>query len=182
MSSIWCDGSTPGSVRVIDGDAALFDGLQVCLIGGHTQGLQVVRIRTQRGWVVLASDAVHYYENFDERNPFPAILDLGQMLDGYDRLADLAETTDHIIPGHDPLVFERYRDGVSPDGLVALHQFTPLREHAWTSVFPKSSTSFAARSSRSPVSALLLARSPAPTPPTTPGTSPRRWRRWDCSA
>ncbi|HKH51481.1 MAG TPA: N-acyl homoserine lactonase family protein [Mycobacterium sp.] len=110
-----------GSVRVIDGDAALFDGLQVCLIGGHTQGLQVVRIRTQRGWVVLASDAVHYYENFDERNPFPAILDLGQMLDGYDRLADLSETTDHIIPGHDPLVFERYRDGVSPDGLAALH-------------------------------------------------------------
>jgi glyoxylase-like metal-dependent hydrolase (beta-lactamase superfamily II) len=110
-----------GSVRLIDGDAELADGLQVRLIGGHTKGLQVVRIHTQRGWIVLASDAVHYYENFDERNPFPAILDLGQMLDGYDRLVDMAETTDHIIPGHDPLVFERYRDRQSPDGLVALH-------------------------------------------------------------
>ena len=109
-----------GPVRVIDGDATLFDGFEVYLIGGHTQGLQVVRIRTRRGWVVLASDAVHYYANFHERNPFPAILDLGQMLDGYDRLVDLAESVDHIIPGHDPLVFERYRDRASPDGLVAL--------------------------------------------------------------
>ena len=46
-----------GTVRVLDGDATLADGLQVCLIGGHTEGLQAVRIRTARGWVVFASDA-----------------------------------------------------------------------------------------------------------------------------
>jgi glyoxylase-like metal-dependent hydrolase (beta-lactamase superfamily II) len=112
-----------GTVRVLDGDATLADGLQVCLLGGHTQGLQAVRIRTGRGWVVLASDALHYYENLQERNPFPAILDLGQMLDGYDRIVDLADTVDHIIPGHDPLVFERYRGNASPlaECIVALH-------------------------------------------------------------
>jgi glyoxylase-like metal-dependent hydrolase (beta-lactamase superfamily II) len=113
-----------GTVRVLDGDATLADGLQVCLIGGHTQGLQAVRIRTRRGWIVLASDAMHYYENFHERNPFPAILDLGRMLDGYGRLVDLADTVEHIIPGHDPLVFQRYRDSESPrpDGVVGLHR------------------------------------------------------------
>jgi hypothetical protein len=32
---------------------------------GHSLGLQVVRVRTRRGFVLLASDAMHYYENID---------------------------------------------------------------------------------------------------------------------
>jgi glyoxylase-like metal-dependent hydrolase (beta-lactamase superfamily II) len=113
-----------GGVRVVEGDLELAPGLQLCLIGGHTKGLQVVRVHTARGWVVLASDALHYYANFHERNPFPAILDLGRMLDGYDRIGRLAASLDHIVPGHDPAVFDRYadsRDGL-PDGTVALHR------------------------------------------------------------
>jgi hypothetical protein len=30
------------------------------------------------------------------------------MVDGYARLRDLAASADHIIPGHDPLVMQRY--------------------------------------------------------------------------
>src|SRR5690606_34760110 len=40
-----------------DGDAELFPGISLHLVGGHTMGLQVVRVSTRRGWVVLASDA-----------------------------------------------------------------------------------------------------------------------------
>ncbi|MFI5427145.1 N-acyl homoserine lactonase family protein [Aeromicrobium sp. UC242_57] len=111
-----------GQVRVVDGDLELAPGLHVHLIGGHTQGLQVVRVHTARGWVVLASDALHYYDNFAERNPFPAIFDLERMLEGYDRLAILADSLDHIIPGHDPHVFQRYAGTQSglPEGVVAL--------------------------------------------------------------
>lgn len=113
-----------GTAAVIDGDVELVPGLELCLIGGHTQGLQVVRVRTERGWVVLASDAVHYFDNFTERNPFPAVLDVGRMLDGYDRLAALADGPDHIVPGHDPEVFARYADAEEglPDGVVPLHR------------------------------------------------------------
>jgi glyoxylase-like metal-dependent hydrolase (beta-lactamase superfamily II) len=114
-----------GAVRVIDGDWALADGLHLHLIGGHTAGLQVVRVRTMRGWVVLASDAVHYYENFDQRNPFPAIVDLPGMLDGYDRLVDLSDGADHIVPGHDPLVFDRYTAHDNTNHVVALHVAPP---------------------------------------------------------
>jgi glyoxylase-like metal-dependent hydrolase (beta-lactamase superfamily II) len=112
-----------GAVRVLDGDAELLPGLELYLIGGHTKGLQVVRVRTARGWVLLASDALHYFTNFAERNPFPAILDLGQMLDGYDRLAALAAWPSHIVPGHDPEVFTRYAGAQAglPGGVVALH-------------------------------------------------------------
>jgi glyoxylase-like metal-dependent hydrolase (beta-lactamase superfamily II) len=116
-----------GSVRVLDGDAELLPGLELYLIGGHTRGLQVVRVRTARGWVVLASDALHYFANFAERNPFPAILDLGRMLDGYDRLAALAAWPSHIVPGHDPGVFTRYAGAQAglPAGVAALHCRNP---------------------------------------------------------
>jgi hypothetical protein len=30
------------------------------------------------------------------------------MIDGYERLSQLADSDDHIIPGHDPLVLDYY--------------------------------------------------------------------------
>ena len=66
-----------------DGDAELASGLSVHHVGGHTDGLQVVRIWTRRGWLVLASDASHYYENMRDGRPFPILFDVGAVLDGY---------------------------------------------------------------------------------------------------
>ena len=70
--------------------------------------LQVVRVMTRRGWVVLASDAAHLYANFQTVRPFPIVFHVGAMIDGYRRLRELAASADHIIPGHDPLVMRRY--------------------------------------------------------------------------
>lgn len=97
-----------------DGDAALAEGLSVHLIGGHTLGLQAVRVWTRVGWLVLASDSSHYYENMGVGTndgvvrPFSIVHDVGAMLDGYDRLRQLADDERCIVPGHDPLVFDRY--------------------------------------------------------------------------
>jgi len=63
---------------------------------------------TRRGWVVVASDAAHYYANMEGPNPFPTVVDIGKMLDGYHRLRELADSAAHIVPGHDPLVMTRY--------------------------------------------------------------------------
>jgi len=60
-----------GRVRFHDGDAELFPGISLHLIGGHTMGLQVVRVATRRGAVVLASDASHFYANMEQTRPFP---------------------------------------------------------------------------------------------------------------
>jgi len=97
-----------GRVRFHDGDAELHPGLSVHLIGGHTMGLQAVRVRTRRGWVVLASDASHFYANMEQERPFPIVWSLADMVEGYRRLRALADSPTHIIPGHDPLVLERY--------------------------------------------------------------------------
>lgn len=97
-----------GRVQFHDGDDELAPGLTIHRIGGHTAGLQSVRVHTKRGWVVLASDASHYYEHFEQGRVFPTTFDIGGVLEGYDKLHRLAESPQHIVPGHDPLVMQRY--------------------------------------------------------------------------
>jgi glyoxylase-like metal-dependent hydrolase (beta-lactamase superfamily II) len=97
-----------GRVRFHEGDSALAPGISLHLIGGHTMGLQVVRVATRRGWLVLASDASHFYANMEQARPFPIVWSVADMIDGYERMRGLAASREHIIPGHDPLVMERY--------------------------------------------------------------------------
>lgn len=97
-----------GRVRFHDGDEELAPGLSVHLVGGHTRGLQVVRVFTERGWVVLASDASHFYANFEQARPFPIVYNVADMLEGHQRLIRLAGALDRVVPGHDPKVLRIY--------------------------------------------------------------------------
>jgi len=109
-----------GRVRFHDGDAELAPGVSLHLIGGHTMGLQAVRVATRRGALVLASDASHFYANMEQARPFPIVWSVADMLDGYERMRALAASPAHIIPGHDPLVMERYPAATAPlQGVVA---------------------------------------------------------------
>jgi glyoxylase-like metal-dependent hydrolase (beta-lactamase superfamily II) len=97
-----------GRVEFHSGDDQITPGLSVHHVGGHTRGMQVVRVNTRRGWVVLASDASHYYANIDNDLPYPITYNVAEVLEGYRRVDRLASSRDHVIPGHDPLVMERY--------------------------------------------------------------------------
>ncbi len=113
-----------------DGDAELAPGISVHLVGGHTMGLQVVRVATSIGWLVLASDASHYYENMSTSRPFPIVYNLGDMLEGYRRCTELASDPGFVIPGHDPLVFERYPvAGPGLDGIAVRLDVEPSNAH-----------------------------------------------------
>ncbi len=49
------------------------------------------------------------------------------MLDGYRLMADLADSPKHIIPGHDPLVMQRYpAASQETDGIVVRLDANPL--------------------------------------------------------
>jgi glyoxylase-like metal-dependent hydrolase (beta-lactamase superfamily II) len=98
-----------GRVELHDGVAELAPGITLCPTPGHTAGLQAVRVHTRRGWLVLASDAAHYFENLASNRPFTVAFHLGQMVDSFRILERLASSSDHIIPGHDPLVMRLYR-------------------------------------------------------------------------
>lgn len=97
-----------GRVIFHDGDAEIAPGVTVHKIGGHSRGLQAVRVVTPHGPVVLASDAAHYYETFEQGKPFPLVADMEDMLVGYGTLVRLAGDRRRVVPGHDPLVLKRY--------------------------------------------------------------------------
>lgn len=112
-----------------DHSAEIVPGLSVHRIGGHTDGLQVVRVWTARGWVVVASDAAHFFANAKQRVPFPSILHADAMAEGFRIILELAGGSwDHVIPGHDPLVMDLYP---APDpaleGIVARLDLPPRR-------------------------------------------------------
>jgi len=108
-----------GRVTFHDGDADIAPGLSVHFVGGHTLGLQVVRIWTRLGWLVLASDASHYYRNMEDGRPFPVVANVTQMVDGWKRMRELVDNPHYIIAGHDPLVMRRYSPpGPDLEGIV----------------------------------------------------------------
>ncbi len=89
-----------------DGEVA--PGITLHRMQGHTMGMQSVRVRTPRGWVLLASDASHYYEHWLKRIPFSICWSREDLLSSYELFEKLAESEDHVIPGHDPLVKNLY--------------------------------------------------------------------------
>jgi glyoxylase-like metal-dependent hydrolase (beta-lactamase superfamily II) len=97
-----------GRVVLHNGDWEVAPGISVHHLGGHTPGIQVVRVNTDRGWVVLASDATHYYENMETNKPFATTHDAAKVIAGFKKLHELADSPQHIVPGHDPLVMQRY--------------------------------------------------------------------------
>lgn len=117
-----------GRVEFHDGDVELAPGLSLHHIGGHTAGLQSVRVVTKRGAVVVASDATHLYANMEQVRPFPIVYDVGKMVEGYERLRALADSPAHIIPGHDPDVLRRYpAPAPALEGIVCRLDVAPRR-------------------------------------------------------
>lgn len=90
------------------GDDELVPGVRLHQIGGHTPGQQSLRVTTKRGQVVIASDAAHYYESFLEERAFLTHESMTDLLEGHRTLRRLADSDDHVVPGHDPLVLRRY--------------------------------------------------------------------------
>ena len=91
-------------------------GVRMVRVGGHTPGQSIVLVDTADGTVALASDAVHYYEEYEDDYPFAFVADLPGMYAGFDLLRELERNgqIQHIVPGHDPATLDRF--GVIADG------------------------------------------------------------------
>lgn len=116
-----------GRVEMHAGVVEIAPGLTLHPTPGHSDGLQCVCVSTRRGWLVLASDATHYYENIATRRPFTTAFHLGQMIDAYRTLERLASSPRHIVPGHDPYVMLEY-PAARPDleGIVVRLDVEPI--------------------------------------------------------
>lgn len=100
------------------------------LTGGHSGGLQVVRVETKDGPMVIASDAAHFYDTLTEQNPFTVIVNLAEMVAGWDRIFELGAETGRVVPGHDPLVAELYPKHPDDDMTLVLSD-GPVKETPW---------------------------------------------------
>ncbi|MFE9689580.1 N-acyl homoserine lactonase family protein [Micromonospora sp. NPDC005806] len=107
-----------GRTRTFSNRLELASGIELLEVGGHTPGQCVVRVNTTAGTVLLASDAVHYFEELERDLPFAFVSDLPAMYAGFDRIKEMvAEDQAILIPGHDPSTLDRLT--VTGDGALA---------------------------------------------------------------
>ena len=100
-----------GRVTTFNGHHEVAPGIEVIKIGGHTPGQSVVKVDTSEGAVLLASDAIHYYEEYERDMPFAFLSSLLDTYIGFDCIRTMADAGEvqHIIAGHDPTTLDRLR-------------------------------------------------------------------------
>lgn len=104
------DATTEGRVRIFDDRMSIGTGIEIMRVGGHTPGQSIVTVRTTDGIVLLASDAVHYYEEYERDLPFVSATNLVEMYAGFDTVRELLKNghADHLVSGHDPGTLARF--------------------------------------------------------------------------
>jgi glyoxylase-like metal-dependent hydrolase (beta-lactamase superfamily II) len=105
-------GVADGRIKFVKGDAELLPGITAFLAKeSHTFGTQWFLIQTKNGPYAVVGDAVYWYSNveklwppgYHQGNAFNQIYT-------YQKLREVLKGETHrIVPGHDPLVWERHR-------------------------------------------------------------------------
>jgi glyoxylase-like metal-dependent hydrolase (beta-lactamase superfamily II) len=110
-----------GRLRLHGRDVEIADGISVHWVGGHSPGQEVVRVRTRQGWLLLASDALHYKEELTRGVPYALSSSNVEMLQAHHRIRELAGIDERIVAGHDPGIMALYApvsaelDGIAVD-------------------------------------------------------------------
>ena len=95
-------------------------GLELTQVGGHTPGQAVVTVAAAGGPVVLASDAVHYYEELERDRPFSTVANLADMYAAFDQIREMGDGGARVVAGHDPLVAERFGGPADAPGVIRI--------------------------------------------------------------
>jgi glyoxylase-like metal-dependent hydrolase (beta-lactamase superfamily II) len=98
-----------GRISTFEEQVEIAPGIKMFRVGGHTPGQSIVTVDTSEGQVLLASDAIHYYEEYEQDLPFMFVNNVQEMYAGFDSIRELMDTSaSHLVPGHDPSVLERF--------------------------------------------------------------------------
>lgn len=99
-----------GRLHLISGAREVAPGVEMVEVGGHTPGQCIVKVRTSEGTVLLASDAMHYYEEYERDMLFTSVADLVKMYEGFDYIRGLLALgeVEHLVAGHDPSTLSRF--------------------------------------------------------------------------
>lgn len=112
-------------LRLFTGESSLGPGIRLVEVGGHTPGQAMAYVSTSDGVVLLASDAVHFYEDLESDMPFTAISDLPKMYEVFENFRrDAGKSYSVLIPGHDREVLTRFPpfDGLPAGEAITIGQ------------------------------------------------------------
>ena len=103
-----------GRLRLVEQTLDLVPGIELIVVGGHTPGQLVAQIAVddedgRPGAVILAADALHFYEELERDRPFFVVADLVDMYRGFDLLREMsADPGRLLLAGHDAEVPARF--------------------------------------------------------------------------
>jgi len=96
-------------ILVDDEAPEILPGIGAFYVGGHTMCSQAFTVQTKEGLAVFPGDTIFYYENLKEDHPIGLAVDIAECYEAMDRVR---RTADIFVPPHDPLLLERFPDGV----------------------------------------------------------------------
>jgi glyoxylase-like metal-dependent hydrolase (beta-lactamase superfamily II) len=102
--------NTEGRLRLVDGDnIEIIPGIRAYTGSRHTYASQYLQIEGNPSFV-LASDNVYLYRNLAEHKPSATFSDADHPanLKQQERMTQLAGSADRVVPGHDPLQFQKF--------------------------------------------------------------------------
>jgi glyoxylase-like metal-dependent hydrolase (beta-lactamase superfamily II) len=97
-----------GAVTLMDAEHEVAPGLMAVEVGGHSPGQTILLIQGGEGPIVLASDAVHFYEELERDRACAVLVDLARVYRAYDTIREHVENGARLVAGHDPLVMDRF--------------------------------------------------------------------------
>ncbi len=105
-----------GRLNLIKGDnIEIMDGIRVFIGSRHTYESQYVQVTTKKEKIIIASDNIWFYYNFDNLLSASLTFDTTGYINQMKRMKTLASDLKLIIPGHDVKIFTRFpkvTDGV----------------------------------------------------------------------
>ena len=100
----------PTRLHLAEDEEEILPGLQVRWVGAHSPECQLILVQTENGRAVITGDVCYLYANHEEDRPIGWIPEE----EGRRALRKIRESGEIILPGHDPLILERY-----PGGMIA---------------------------------------------------------------
>ena len=100
-----------GRLKLIEGDGIeIMPGIRVFTGSKHTFENQflLVNSNSKRNKIILASDAIWFYLNYEKLLPITVCMDTAAYVKTMKRMSELVTNTNLIIPGHDDLVFSKF--------------------------------------------------------------------------
>jgi N-acyl homoserine lactone hydrolase len=99
-----------GQLDFDEGDAEIAPGVRVLLTGGHSPGHQMVYVDVDSGQAIITGDNV-YRKDPALAMQFPPGL-VHDLADAMRAVAKITREGKHVLPMHDPVVYDEYPDGV----------------------------------------------------------------------